>query len=452
MHSNESSLRRSAVGPLAAAAVAAVAGGAVVAYALAFVACSARAVPGDRSGDSVSAIAVVRELSGEAYGGRQAGSDGGRAAAEYIAATLEGVGLSVAFRGFEEMVPELVREPRCAIAVPGGPERELRFREEFRESPRGARVEERAVGPLAYLSSADDDFPEGAVVVVPGYAYDEGDDEALVGRGAVGLLVVVEAASVERRSTYPGQGPRLMAEPKGSLVKMAVSEGVAAFLASAAASGATATLVNPLGFERRACRNVLATWNGDGGAFEPDVAFVAHYDHVGVDRDGAAFPGASDNASGVGLAMSLAENYARDRVRRDAAFLFTDAEEINLSGAEDFAASAPFGIARLKVVNLDMVGLAGSGTLSIYSNGDPPSREFAQSLARALSDAGIATRREYPVPNVDSGPLGRAGARAVTLCEFDQSVYHTKRDGPDSVSEGELDRLETALYAFALGL
>jgi acetylornithine deacetylase/succinyl-diaminopimelate desuccinylase-like protein len=403
----------------------------------------------DRSGDSLDAAGLVAELSAPSFEGRQAGAEGGRKAGEWIAGKLASLGLDPRTIEFRERVPVLIREPELTAEVLGGEKRSFVFRRDFREVARGAWIGQKAEGPIAIAESPRSPFPRGAIVATNGKDYDSAAGERYRDAGAAGLLLVLDAPLIEQRPTYPGQAPGELAVPKAGFAVMAISPEVFGWLERAAARGGRVSLVNPLGFADGTCRDYLAAWNGDGGGFEPTFLLLAHYDHVGVDRDGP-FPGALDNASGVAFLLSLAEDFVRDGVRADLAFLFTDAEEVNLSGAVAFLRAAPFPVAPLRVLNFDMLGSAAELPVSLYSAGDRGSLELATEIEKSLSKAGIAARSEHPVYNVDSGPFAGAAAAAVTLCEYEEKVHHTHRDGPDGVSGLELAALEDAMYAFIL--
>ena len=419
--------------------------------------CTRQAKPGqartvDRGVDSISAMAVVNELTGAVYAGRQAGSVGNYLAGDYLTGLLTGLGLDVQTMEFAERVPVAVRAARFELVAPDGGVRALAFRDEYREVAYGAWVSEAAEGPVAVLAQAADEFEPGSIVILPGQSYDHANDVALLSRGAVAVLLFFEDAAAHRRATYPGQAPGRLAVPRSGLIKFVLSEDVRPLLVAAQADGTRLRLVNPLGFADVSCRNLWSGWNGDGGDFRPRLLIVAHLDHIGTEYDGRPFPGGLDNASGAGLALSLVENFVRDQVAMDLAVLLTDAEEVNLSGATAFVRQPPFPLAGLAVLNLDMVGGVGLTRLSVYSNGDAPSLELAERAGAALSAAGIEARSEYQVYNVDSGPFGSVGARAITFCEWDQSVYHRTTDDASNVSAAELEALEAVLYDFARGL
>lgn len=424
---------------------------------------AAAGLPGMQGRPGAMAMEVVSELSGPDYEGRQAGHEGGKRAGAYVKAALEGIGLKVVAMGFPERVPIYIREPYFALTLPDGSRRDFRFRQEYRDVVSGAWIEAEAEGPLAMVGTPFDSFPPGAIAVIPGKDYDNDLDEVFLSKGAKGLLVLMDPAAIERRPTSPGQAPIALAAPRRGLVKMAVASSLASELSRAAASGARARLVNPVAFEDRELHDYLAIWNGDGGDFQPRLMLVAHYDHIGREAGnpspegpaggGAAqgyFPGALDNASGTGLLIALAADLAKAKPKADIAFLLTDGEEVNLSGAAAFASAPPFPLRGLKAINLDMVGGAGPTLLTIYSSGDEASLALGDRVALALAGAGIASREEHPVFGVDSVPLAEAGAAAITLCEYDTSAYHNKRDGLGNVSEDELAGLEAALFDLLL--
>jgi len=403
----------------------------------------------DRSGDTLDAIRIVAELSAPAFEGRQAGSEGGRKAGEWIAEKLASLGLAPRTIEFRERVPVMVREPALTARIPGGERRSFVFRRDFREVPRGAWIGTTAEGPVAIVESSTSPFPRGAIVATSGRDYASAIGELYRAAGAAGLLLVLDAENIEQRPTYPGQAPGVLAEPRDGFVVMAISSETFDWLKDAASRNGRASLANPLGFVDATCKDYLAVWNGDGGGFDPAFLLLAHYDHVGVDRDGP-FPGALDNASGVAFLLSLAEDFVRDGARADLAFLFTDAEEVNLSGAVAFLRAAPFSLASLRALNFDMLGSKDSPCLSVYSSGDRGSLLLAAELSAALRDAGIPASSEHPVSNVDSGPLAEAGAHAVTLCDYEESLHHTHRDRIEGVSGQELAALEDAVYEFIL--
>ena len=85
------------------------------------------------------------------------------------------------------------------------------------------------------------------------------------------------------------------------------------------------------------------------------LVVTAHYDHLGV-RDGAMYPGADDNASGVAVLLAAARHFKASPPRHPMVFAALDAEEIGLQGAQTLVGSALLPRGRVALnINLDMI-------------------------------------------------------------------------------------------------
>jgi hypothetical protein len=101
--------------------------------------------------------------------------------------------------------------------------------------------------------------------------------------------------------------------------------------------GKQATLALHLKREQGTSSNVVGMLEGaDAALKEQAVVYSAHYDAYGVDADGSIYPGAADNALGVGAVMAIAQAFTRSpaRPRRSIIFLIVTGEEAGLLGAE----------------------------------------------------------------------------------------------------------------------
>ena len=135
--------------------------------------------------------------------------------------------------------------------------------------------------------------------------------------------------------------------------------------------------------------------------------------------------GARDNGAGLVALLQAAE-----RSGPETGFLLTGAEEFGLVGARIVAQQQPELVRGTDVINLDT--LDDRGAVAVVAP-NRPGRAFAGSLMAVLAPLGIpARRRRLPLGIlVDSLPLARAGARAVTVARLDWStlrVMHTNRD------------------------
>lgn len=106
--------------------------------------------------------------------------------------------------------------------------------------------------------------------------------------------------------------------------------------------------------------NVIGLLEGsDSKLKEQAVLFTAHYDAFGVGTDGRVFPGAADNALGVGEVVSIAEAFAHSAVRprRSIIFLIVTGEEYGLLGSEYWIEHPTWKIKQVAAnLNFDGVG------------------------------------------------------------------------------------------------
>jgi len=82
--------------------------------------------------------------------------------------------------------------------------------------------------------------------------------------------------------------------------------------------------------EEQTSSNVIGVLEGSDPVLKSQaVVYTAHYDAYGVDEQGTVFPGATDNALGVGKLLAVAARFAREesRPRRSILFLASTGEE-----------------------------------------------------------------------------------------------------------------------------
>ncbi|MFM2385607.1 MAG: hypothetical protein RL660_364, partial [Bacteroidota bacterium] len=70
------------------------------------------------------------------------------------------------------------------------------------------------------------------------------------------------------------------------------------------------------------CKNVIAYVPGKKKKMKDCIVFTAHYDHLGMLGNKAYFPGASDNASGVSMLLSLANYFQNNPLDVPVYFIF----------------------------------------------------------------------------------------------------------------------------------
>ncbi len=192
--------------------------------------------------------------------------------------------------------------------------------------------------------------------------------------------------------------------------------------------------------------NVIGRIRGSGGGGE-SLLYLSHWDHLGFcDKEGPdrICNGAVDNASGIAALLEIARALARGRrPKRDILFLATTAEEMGLLGAEYFATrpTVPLG-SIVAAINMD--------TLAITPRGEPVAvmgrgrAGLDAVIDRTIAETGRKPDRDDEaaafVERQDGWALARAGVPAIMvggsfadmkkLGAFLGGPYHSAADNP----------------------
>ena len=191
--------------------------------------------------------------------------------------------------------------------------------------------------------------------------------------------------------------------------------------------------------------NVVARLAGTGGGEASTILLSAHYDSVATSR------GAADNAAGVAVLLEAARVLAEGSPpRNDILFLFPDAEEIGLLGAQAFVREHPWAKDVALAINLEARGHG--GPVYMFQTGPktggwiPPfldavpwpttSSLMDQVYRRLANDTDFTVYAEAGYP----------GFNLAFIEGFDH--YHTEADVPEAVESESL--AHHASYALAM--
>ncbi|MDD2806063.1 MAG: M20/M25/M40 family metallo-hydrolase [Elusimicrobiales bacterium] len=171
----------------------------------------------------------------------------------------------------------------------------------------------------------------------------------------------------------------------------------------------------------------------EGATLKNDyLVLCAHYDHLPA-KDGAVFPGADDNASGVAVLLELARHYSKNPAPRTIVFAAFDGEELGRQGSKSFVAALPEPV-RAKVnaaVNFDTVGRLGAGKILALGSGS------SDKWVHILRGAGFVTGYDYAaaadLDSSDQASFIEAGIPALQLFSGPHADYHKPSDTPDKL-------------------
>lgn len=225
-------------------------------------------------------------------------------------------------------------------------------------------------------------------------------------------------------------------------------------------------------------QNVIGIIRGsDPGAGH--VIIGAHVDHLGV-RDGAIYPGADDDASGIAGLCAIAEalSHAGQRPRHTVVVVAFGAEEDGLLGSAAYVAAPvlPLDHAVL-MINLDMIGRARFLSSEIYALAHTVvaydaigaltspgaddlvarARAAARTVGRPLvsaSDFGPIERLVRPAmeTRADQASFAAVGVRYLWLSTSMHDDYHKPTDTADKVDPATIAAVGRIVVELVLGL
>lgn len=210
--------------------------------------------------------------------------------------------------------------------------------------------------------------------------------------------------------------------------------------------GATDELSGPFGMAET--RNVVARLPGT--ASTGTVILMAHYDSVQVSYGG------NDDGAGVSTLLEIARALtAGPAPTNDVVFLFTDAEEACLCGAESFVADDPLAAGRAVVLNIESRGSTGPSVMFETSPGNADLVALYGSAAPRPVATSMAVEVYRILPNnTDLTPFLDAGRfTGLNSAYIDGSaVYHAPQDTPQSMDLASLQHEGDNALALTLAL
>jgi len=432
----------------------------------------------------------IETLASLSYQGRETGTPGAEFAAQYIAKRMEENGLFPA--GEKHTYLQSLISPRehlldtpalTLIGSDGQPLQQFVYRQDFAEIAGVNRYGETRVsvmgvafGPEVNETGKPDPY---------GLLNTAARDKALIIRGADfdkispvtarGILVIAdEKYTLERRDIFPIEATRdaylrdvptmvispsvaeqLLATTGSSLSELTdMAEGLGINQAAVTGEGAEIQMrVNAQLYEdysKDQYINVIGVIPGEGKYLtsEEQVIMVsAYYDGLGMGPDGAFYPGANDNASGVALLLELARLMQASIYKPEKTVIFVAwaggerGEGLSLvnvmnarPGAGDFTVEA--------VIELSGVGYGSGESIALQDGSSYRLVKLFQAAAEKYNDPTTTRGRS---PHYGRGmTAGFGDRRALTLSiswDGSDDLAHTPRDVPELIDPQKLTRV-----------
>jgi Zn-dependent M28 family amino/carboxypeptidase len=127
-------------------------------------------------------------------------------------------------------------------------------------------------------------------------------------------------------------------------------------------------------------KNVIGIIEGSDPVLKNEcVVYIAHYDHLGLNKHGEVYNGADDNGSGTVVLLELAEAFAKLNPipLRSIVFLWVTGEEVGLLGSKYYTQNPVFPLEKtVACINLDMVGRVYEPRDSIWKKSPKMVKDF----------------------------------------------------------------------------
>lgn len=177
------------------------------------------------------------------------------------------------------------------------------------------------------------------------------------------------------------------------------------------------------------------------------ILLSAHYDHLGV-FEGRVYPGANDNASGVGCILDVMRRILREGKipKRTLVLALWSAEEMGFVGSEAFVRTPSIPLNQIKaVLNADTVGNGAIGDFALWSDGE---NIAVKAVRQAATDCGAsALLTPTGGHNSDSVSFSSAGIPAVTIMAREWLYKnHTPEDTPALLKPDQIHLASQILY------
>lgn len=170
----------------------------------------------------------------------------------------------------------------------------------------------------------------------------------------------------------------------------------------------------------------------------PAILVMSHYDSV------SNSPGAADDSTGVAAALEMARALKADGPHaRDVIFLFTDAEEPGLLGADFFFNRDPMLQRVGLVVNMEARGDAGRAAMFQTGPGNGALMSVFARAAKGPSANSMASTVYEKMPNdTDFTHAVKKGLPGLNLAFIDDQLgYHTPLARPEHLERGSLQHI-----------
>ena len=217
--------------------------------------------------------------------------------------------------------------------------------------------------------------------------------------------------------------------------------------------------------------NVVAVVEGSDPVLKDEcMVFMAHYDHLGIDKTGDVFNGADDNGSGTVTLLELAKAFQNTEIKpkRSVVFLWVTAEEVGMLGSKFYTENPLFPMSKtVACINLDMVGRVfeprdsvwnrspkkvkdSDGIFAVTNNVWPALKEITTTACTKTGLKPDFSLPAYFLGSSDHASFEKKGVAVLNLSTGYHADYHKPTDETEKINFTKMKRV--ADLCFLLGL
>ena len=235
--------------------------------------------------------------------------------------------------------------------------------------------------------------------------------------------------------------------------------------------GLTATVKTSIETTEVTAYNIIGIVEGSDPLLKKEcVIYTAHFDHVGVDGNGAVFNGADDNASGSMALLEIAEAFATlpKKPLRSIIFAWVNGEEKGLLGSKYYVENPLFPLEKTVVnINLDMVGrskmpsdtgkfygfdldITNPREINVITGHE--SSELTAVMNESAGRAGLRLNDMGPTIPYGSSDHASFTAKKIPALFFNSGIHADLHKPGDDVDKIDFDKMErSAKMCFLIG-
>lgn len=413
-----------------------------------------------------NAYNTVKELSSDKYKGRALGTAENMEAVSYVENQFKSMGLAPAGddntyrRVYADNSKVYNGMPILEVLDKDGKVvKQYQYNQDFIEQSYGYSIPGEVTSSISFLDFTGESFPETEITktiavvkpVIPQYT-DKMDflkslSISLVNADYEGLIQVVpDDTDFVRRSGDIGN--RLLQRSGYELPALITKQKAADELKNYCVQGYKVHMKSTFDIKAGSAADLAGMIPGSGNGY---LFITAHIDGLGQASDGAIYPGALDDASGVGVLLEIAR-YIKSQGKtpsQNIVFVVFNGEEAGLLGSHRYVRKLmypPYEVTG--AINLDMVGANKDMPLTIMYNSvhstwvdmtmDPSAklRDHLENIAQRMN----INVNEVDEPNSDHFWFNSAAIPAVTLIDYDKDSIHIPSDNINNVSKKNMDR------------